>query len=128
VATWWTVGADANDPQRLAAFWARALGYVPEPGFDGPDNASIIDPDGRGPAVGFLRVAEPATAKNRFHLDVRVAGDGWDDPVEHERLMRERVADLLDAGATRVREEWYGEGVLGHVVMLDPEGNHFCVA
>jgi len=29
--------------------------------------------------------------------------------------------------ATVVREEFYGE-VLGHVVMLDPEGNEFCVA
>lgn len=128
MATLWTIGADANDPQRLAAFWARALGYVPEPGFDGPDNASIIDPDGRGPAIGFLRVPEPKTTKNRFHLDVRVAGGEWDDAAEHERLVRARVADLLDAGATRVREEWYGEGVLGHVVMLDPEGNEFCVA
>lgn len=112
MATWWTVGADANDPQRLAAFWARALGYVPEPGFDGPDNASIVDPDGRGPAIGFLRVPEPTTAKSRFHLDVRVLGD----------------ADLVEAGATVVREEWYGEGVLGHVVLLDPEGNEFCCA
>jgi len=26
-----------------------------------------------------------------------------------------------------VREEYY-DGALGHVVMLDPEGNEFCVA
>lgn len=130
MATWWTVGVDANDPQRLAAFWARALGYVPEPGFDGPDNASIVDPDGSGPAIGFLRVPEPTTAKNRFHLDVRVLGDAdWsDDPAGHERAVRERVADLVDAGATVVREEWYADGVLGHVVLLDPEGNVFCCA
>jgi len=35
--------------QGLASFWAEALGYVKEPGFDEPDNASIIDPDRRGP-------------------------------------------------------------------------------
>jgi hypothetical protein len=27
-----------------------------------------------------------------------------------------------------VREETYGGPELGHVVMLDPEGNEFCVA
>lgn len=43
MATWWTVGCDASDPQRLAAFWALALGYVAEPGFDGPDNAPTDD-------------------------------------------------------------------------------------
>ena len=30
-------------------------------------------------------------------------------------------------GAKVVREEFYDD-VLGHVVMLDPEGNEFCVA
>ena len=34
---------------------------------------------------------------------------------------------LVAAGATRVREEPNGED-LGHIVMLDPEGNEFCVA
>ncbi len=28
MATSWTHGCDAADPQRLAAFWAIALGYV----------------------------------------------------------------------------------------------------
>jgi|SRR5829696_4179497 len=127
MATHWTLGCDAEEPQRLAAFWARALRYVAEPGFDGPDNASIVDPDGRGPAIGFLRVPEPKTAKNRMHIDVRVAGPPPGDLAEHERLVLERVAELEGAGATRVREERYGDE-LGHVVMLDPEGNEFCVA
>ena len=127
MATHWTLGCDATDPQRLAAFWAQALRYVPEPGFDGPDNASIVDPQGRSPAIGFLRVPEDKTAKNRVHVDLRVAGEPPWDPVEHERLVLERVTELLGAGATWVREERYGD-VLGHVVMLDPEGNEFCVA
>jgi hypothetical protein len=41
MATWWTLGCDAEDPHRLAAFWAQALGYVPEPGYDYPDGASV---------------------------------------------------------------------------------------
>ena len=127
MATHWTLGCDAGDPQRIAAFWARALRYVPEPGFDGPDNASIVDPEGRGPAIGFLRVPEGKTAKNRMHIDIRVAGEPPWDRVERDRLVHERVAELVAAGATRVREELY-DGELGHVVMLDPEGNEFCVA
>ena len=127
MAKHWTLGCDAQDPQRLATFWALALDYVAEPGYDNPDGASIIDPDGVGPAIGWLRVPEGKTAKNRLHIDIRVAGEGPWDLVERARLIRELVPVLEDAGATKVREESYGEH-LGHVVMLDPEGNEFCVA
>ena len=127
MATHWTLGCDAIDPARLATFWADALGYVTEPGYDDPDGASIVAPHGVGPAIGFLRVPEPKTAKNRMHIDVRVAGEPPWDMAERERLIRDRVDVLVAAGASVVREEQYGD-VLGHVVMLDPEGNEFCVA
>ena len=123
----WTLGCDANDPQALAAFWALALGYVSEPGFDEPDVASIVHPAGLGPAIGFLRVPEGKTAKNRMHIDIRVAGDGPWDMARREQLIRAKVPQLVAAGASVVREEFYDEH-LGHVVMLDPEGNEFCVA
>ena len=127
MATFWTLGCDADDPQRIATFWARALGYVKEPGFDTPGNASIIDPDGQGPAIGFLKVPEGKTAKNRMHIDIRVAGPGPWDPAERTRLIQQKVPELVAAGATVIREEWDG-GDLGHVVMQDPEGNEFCIA
>jgi hypothetical protein len=127
MATHWTLGCDAADPHRIAAFWAFALGYVAEPGYDDPDGASIVDPDGRGPAIGFLRVPEPKMAKNRMHIDVRVAGEPPWDMAERAQLIRTKVAELEEAGATTVREESYGDQ-LGHIVMLDPEGNEFCVA
>ncbi len=127
MATHWTLGGDAADPHRLAAFWAYALGYVPEPGYDEPDGASIIDPDGTGPAISFLKVPEPKTAKNRVHIDIRVAGEPPWDPAERERLIRAKVAALVGAGATKVRAQPYG-GQLAHVLMRDPEGNEFCVA
>jgi hypothetical protein len=117
MATHWTLGCDAADPHALAAFWASALGYVPEQGYDEPDGASIVDPAGLGPAIGFLRVPEPKTAKNRMHVDVRVGG----------KHIRAKVAELEALGATAVRDQYYG-AELGHVVMLDPEGNEFCVA
>lgn len=63
MAAHWTLGCDAADPQRLATFWALALGYAKEAGFDDPDAASIVDPDDRGPAIGFLRVPEGKIGK-----------------------------------------------------------------
>ncbi|MEV1290310.1 VOC family protein [Micromonospora sp. NPDC049679] len=91
VATFWTLGCDADDPQRIAAFWALALGYVKESVFDDPANASIVDPDGRGPAIGFLKVPEDKSAKNRMHIDIRVAGPGPWDMAERARLIRQKV-------------------------------------
>ena len=127
MATHWTLGCDAHDPHRLAAFWAAALGYDLEPRYDDPDGASIVDPAGKGPAIGWLRVPEGKTAKNRVHIDIRVAGEGPWDMAHRERLIRATVSDLVERGATLVREEHYDDA-LGHVVMLDPEGNEFCVA
>ncbi len=127
MATHWTLGCDAEDPHTIAGFWATALGYVAEPGYDDPDGASLIDPDGMGPAIGFLRVPEGKTAKNRMHIDIRVAGEPPWEMAEREQLIRAKVAMLTSAGAAAEREESYGEH-LGHVVMHDPEGNEFCVA
>jgi hypothetical protein len=47
--------------------------------------------------------------------------------AQRENLIRAQVAELTATGATVVREESYGQH-LDHVVMLDPEGNEFCVA
>lgn len=123
----WTLGCDANDPHRLAEFWAGALGYVSEPGYDDADGASIIDPMQRDPAIGFLRVPEGKSAKNRVHIDIRVAGEPPWDMADREVRIRAKVTELIAAGATEIGEEHYGEH-LGHVVMRDPEGNEFCVA
>lgn len=126
VATYWTLGCDANDPQRAAEFWALALGYVTEPGFGEAGNASIIEPDGKCLAIRFLRAPEGKSVNNRAHIDIRVAGPGPWEMAERERLIREKVPQLVEAGALIVRGEWHGDA-LGHVVMQDPEGNDFCV-
>ena len=136
---------DCADPNALAGFWNEALGYrydAPPPGFatweealdhfgvpeEDRNNASAsVDPDERGPRLFFQRVPEGKTAKNRLHIDIRVAGEGPWDMAERERLIRDLWPRLEAAGATYVREEHY-DGALGQVVMLDPEGNEFCVA
>ena len=127
MATRWTLGCDATDPARLAAFWASALGYVSEPGSDDLECASIVDPQGVGPPIGFLPVPEGKAAKNRMHIDIRVAGAAPWDLARRARLIRDRVPTLVAAGASVVREFYDGD-LLDHVVMQDPEGNEFCVA
>jgi hypothetical protein len=127
MTTFWTLGCDARDPHLLARFWRDALGYETEVGYDDPDGASIVDPEGVLPAIGWLRVPEGKTAKNRLHIDIRVEHGLDVDMAGRATMIRTKVAELVSAGATEVREEQYGD-VLGHVVMLDPEGNEFCVA
>ena len=134
---------DAADPAKLASFWKLALGYSCEPPPEGyatwedfghaiglpeeqfGDQASLIDPSGEGPRIYFQRVPEGKSAKNRVHLDVRVAGREVRRD-ERERLVEEQVTRLTAAGAS---EAWRVSGPRGScVVMRDPEGNEFCVA
>ena len=109
---------DCEDAHLLATFWAEALGYEPAPPptgwttweswFDDQgvpedergDGASIVDPTGVRPRIGFIKVPEPKTAKNRLHLDLQVAG-GRHVPQE-TRLARiaANVETLVAAGAT----------------------------
>jgi len=72
-------------------------------------------------------VSEGKSAKNRMYIDIRVAGPGPWDMAERARLIRQKVPELVAAGATVIREELYDD-VLGHIVMQDSEGNEFCVA
>ncbi len=123
-------------------FWGLALGYVPEPppeGFasweafarsagipeaQGGDTASQIDPAGEGLRLYFQKVPEPKTAKNRVHLDVRVAGREVRGE-ERKRLVSEHVERLVQAGASLA---WRTDDVRGSsVTLFDPEGNEFCV-
>ncbi len=133
---------DAADPRQLGRFWALALGYVmdsvpegfasleeffsslgiPEEEFG--NQYAIVDPDGAGPRIYFQKVPEGKTAKNRVHLDVRVAGREVHGE-ERRRLVGEQVERLVQAGASVA---WQVDDVRGSaIVMRDPEGNEFCV-
>ncbi|MFF2078409.1 VOC family protein [Kitasatospora sp. NPDC058162] len=131
---------DCADATLLAGFWKTALGYVDEPPpapfrtreewlaqFDLPeddsadDGAWLCDPAGTGPRLSILKVPEPKSAKNRLHIDIRVPGHG--SPAERWARVTAEAARLVAAGG-RVLAEFDGH----HVVMVDPEGNEFCVA
>jgi len=131
---------DAEDPHRLATFWADALRYEKE------DNTAIVqglldaghlpraavvelgdgvlgfaelaaarDPQGGGPRLLFQKVPEHKTVKNRVHLDLHVGPD--DVEAEAERLQK-LGAELA----------WVSDDRGAHTITLrDPEGNELCV-
>ena len=129
---------DCADAALMAAFWKLALGYEdepPPPPFatreewldhygvppeEREGGAWIHDPAGVGPRLAILAVPEPKVAKNRLHIDVRVAGPGT--PDERWARIGAESDRLAAAGATVV--ETYPSH---HIVMADPEGNEFCV-
>ncbi len=104
---------DCADPQRLADFWAPALGYV---NLGAVGNYVALFPDGRrGPKLLLQRVTEPKTTKNRMHLDIEVA----DIHAEARRL--------IDLGATQISDGPCSEHGSTWLLMSDPEGNEFCI-
>ena len=105
------IGFDGHDIERLADFWAAALGYVRSGAV--AQYCWITDPAGAGPKFVFQQVPEGKTAKNRLHIDIQAA--------DIEGL----AAQLEAVGATRVRR--VDELGFFWVVMLDPEGNEFCI-
>lgn len=134
---------DANDPAKLADFWALALGYVIQPPPEGfqswdewalsmeipeenwNDARALVDPDDVGPRIFFQRVPEGKTAKNRVHLDVNAGGGHAAPPAERRGRVDSAVERLVAAGAAVIgpmeqRGEYW-------VVLSDPEGNEFCV-
>jgi hypothetical protein len=139
-------GDDCANPAALGDFWSEVLGYreaPPPAGFDNWQEAllaqgvpeekleaayAIVDPDGVGPRMFFQRVPEGKVAKNRVHLDIRVAaahGVAGGD--------REAVQPVLDAEADRL--VGLGASVMRTVdedgeyfmVLQDPECNEFCL-
>ncbi len=104
---------DCADPERLAAFWAPALGYV-HLGMAGSYAALL--PHGRpGPKLLLQRVPEPKAVKNRMHLDIETPD------IEAE------AARLQALGARRLQDEHLHEYGTTWILMADPEGNEFCI-
>src|SRR4051794_34174101 len=140
----WQLTIDANDPPRLARFWAEALGWAgvpPEepdtpwwrhyrarlgdrPAFDD----RLFDPGGLHPPLWFQEVPEGKQGKNRLHLDLYPTGR---DPDLTQRrrveLVDTKVAELVALGATvqHAERDDDPDDAVYFVVLRDPEGNEF---
>jgi hypothetical protein len=112
---------DALDPPALARFWAAALQGYAVRSYDEaeivrlasigrtPDTDPAVAVDGPGPTLFFQESKQRKLARNRLHFDL----------VGEARAVE--VARLCALGAT-MRDEYPT-----YSVMLDPEGNEFCV-
>ncbi|ASW56229.1 VOC family protein [Plantactinospora sp. KBS50] len=108
---WENMVVDAQDPARLARWWAAALGY--QIVHESADEVEIRRSRDTLPALIFVPVLDDKTTKNRLHLDLRPD----DREAEVERLvgMGARHVDVGQPAQVR----W--------TVLADPEGNEFCV-
>jgi Glyoxalase-like domain len=107
-----TLTWDCRSPEVVAGFWAGVLGY--EVAEIDDEDALIRDPRGEGWAILFQVVPEGKSVKNRLHLDLRP-----------ETSMADERARVSELGASELR--YVEEGGSFWTVMLDPEGNEFCV-
>ena len=105
---------DCTDAERVADFWAAALGWEKQAQRDYFWMSKTGDPTTGDLILVFGPVPEPKTGKNRVHIDLSPVG--CDQPEEVERLLA-LGARHVDVGQTD--QPW--------VVLADPEGNEFCV-
>ncbi len=111
-----TVTFDCADPVRLADFWAASLGWKVG---DVDDEGAFVSPAGttdETPWQGlfFQKVPEGKVVKNRVHLDLRPE-DSMAVEVERSMALGATIEGRVDV-----------EGSFW-TVMLDPEGNEFCI-
>ncbi|MEU8206772.1 VOC family protein [Streptosporangium sp. NPDC049046] len=105
---------DANDPLRLARFWAGVLGW--EMADDARDDITLLPSDDTGFLIRCLPTPEKKTRENQMHFDLTSTS------LEDQRRT---VARSLELGARHIDIGQRPEE--GHVVLADPEGNEFCV-
>jgi hypothetical protein len=102
------LGLDTNgEPTSIADWWATVLGVERQD--DEEHGFSYLEgiPNAPFEALGFAKVPEPKSAKNRVHIDVTTGS----------------VESLVDLGATVLRAP---DGEISWTVLADPDGNEFC--
>lgn len=113
----WGIVLDAPDPQQLAGFYQRLLGW--EVAQDEPGWVKLRAPEG-GPGLSFqqednyVRPVWPATPGNQqmsIHLDVRVTD------------LEAAQAHAVDAGA--IVADFQPQSSVR--VLFDPDGHPFCL-
>ncbi|KOG62921.1 glyoxalase [Streptomyces griseoflavus] len=106
-----------QDPQGLAAFWCEVLDFV----VLDPDDHGAVEigpPEGFGglqPALVFVPTTEPKSGQLRLHFDVNATDRDQDAELERLLKLGARPADIGQSGD----EPWR--------VLIDPEGNEFCL-
>jgi predicted enzyme related to lactoylglutathione lyase len=105
---------DANDPIRLASFWADILGWETT---EDPDGVIALLPnDDTKFRLDFAETQALKAGLNQIHFHLTSAS------LEDQQ---QTVTRLLGLGARHLDVgQLPGEG---HVVLADPEGNEFCV-
>jgi predicted enzyme related to lactoylglutathione lyase len=103
---------DANDPVRLARFWAAALRWD----VDDTGEIGLVPTDGTRFGILFEPVPEQKVGKNRIHLDLTTAS--LDDQSATVELLIRLGARHVDVGQ---------DPDDAHVVLADPEGNELCL-
>jgi Glyoxalase-like domain len=134
---------DCRDPTELGRFYAQVLHYKeqdPPQGFGSwaewlekrgvPEEEwnsayAIVDPEAKGPRIYFQKMDTPKLGKNRLHIDAGASG-GSRVPLEQRRREVDAEVERVTAlGAAKQRK--LDDGGEYCVVMLDPEGNEFCI-
>jgi hypothetical protein len=105
---------DANDPLRLARFWASALRW--EIDDETQDEVSLVPTDDTRFRILFLPVAGQKVGQNRIHLDLTTTS--IDDQNESVDRLVEMGGRHIDIGQDPDDD---------HVVLADPEGNELCI-
>jgi predicted enzyme related to lactoylglutathione lyase len=104
------VVVDCHDVSAQAAFWSAVLSA---PAWvRSVDWATVHEPDGL--LLAFQKVPESKSVKNRVHLDV------WTQDIAAD------TARLVALGAVAVGEV-VSDPIGAFQVLLDPEGNEFCL-
>lgn len=107
------VTIDCHDPARLAAFWRDVVGGEIDARTVSDDWVALRDVPVLG-NLGFQKVPEGKSVKNRVHLDIEV-----DDIAE--ATPRVVALGATDSGST------VDESTGQFRVFRDPEGNEFCL-
>ncbi len=106
---------NANEPRRLAGFWAGVLGWE-QIDDHRQGGVALLPNDDTGFRIRFLPSEAKKAGPNRMHFDL--TSTSLEDQQDTVRRSLTLGARHIDVGQ-RPEE--------GHVVLADPEGNEFCV-
>jgi predicted enzyme related to lactoylglutathione lyase len=105
---------NANDPQRVAGFWAGVLGWKTADA--GDSGIALLPSDDTGFRLEFFPTQEEKSRPNQIHFDLTSAS---------LEAQQQTVARALELGGRHIDIGQLPEEE--HVVLADPEGNEFCV-